>query len=119
MELALLVYAINLLTPIKTACSIVALLSSVVWVIWKILNLAGELTKGPAWYYTTVLVVSFLMLTALPSERTAYLMVGAYATQKVTESPQVQDLSADVLKIITAKVKQYAEEADKNVKSAN
>lgn len=118
MELALLVYAINLLAPAKTLLSTFIFFGGICWIIWKVFSIDTK-TDGPPWYYSTMLVTAILVVVALPTERTAYLMVGAYTAQKVAESPQVQDLSADVLKIITAKVKYYAEEADKIAKPSN
>lgn len=51
----------------------------------------------------------------IPSEKTAYLMVGAYATQKIAEAPKTQELGAEVLKIIELKIKHYSEEAQKEM----
>lgn len=69
----------------------------------------------PPLYKTVVGVtlVSLALALFLPSTKTAYLMIGAYAGQKVIESPEVQELSGDVLKIIKSKVKEYAEEKPK------
>jgi hypothetical protein len=118
MELALLVYLINLLGPVKTMCTATVFFGGIVWCAWKIHSINMK-AGGPSWQLSTTIILAIVLSIALPSERTAYLMVGAYTAQKVAESPQVQELSADVLKIITAKVKYYAEEADKSGKSTN
>ncbi len=50
----------------------------------------------------------------VPTEKTAWLMVGAYAGQKVAENEKVQELSGKVLTIIEKKLDAYIiEKAEK------
>ena len=67
------------------------------------------------------LITSSVVLTFLPSEKTAYLMVGAYATQKIAENDKVQETGGKVLKIINQKLDTYIDdgiaEAEKVAKS--
>jgi len=60
------------------------------------------------------------LLTFLPSEKTAYMMVGAYATQKIAEDEKVQETGSKVLKLINQKLDSYVDEgiteAEKAVK---
>lgn len=57
-----------------------------------------------------VLIPCAVILTFLPTERTAYIMVGAYATQKVAESGVVQETGGKVLTIINQKLDSYIED---------
>ena len=58
---------------------------------------------------------SALFLTFLPSEKTAYMMVGAYAAQKVVENDKVQETGGKVLKLINQKLDDYIDEGTKEV----
>ena len=63
------------------------------------------------------------MAIIIPSQKTAYMMVGAYATQRVAENPKVQDMSGKVLTIIEQKLDGYIEdgikEAEDKIKKAS
>lgn len=116
MELALLVYVISLLPTIGGAFALVAVLGWVptagMWLAW-----GDDLFKTRFWpaMFTVVWLFSVLMAVLIPTEKTAYLMVGAYATQKIAEAPKTKELGADVLKIIESKIKFYAEESAKEL----
>lgn len=116
MELALLVYVISLLTSIGTVFSILAVLGWVpvaaTWFAW-----GDDLFKTRFWpaVFTLLWLFSALIAALIPSEKTAYLMVGAYATQKIAEAPKTQELGAEVLKIIELKIKHYSAEAEKEM----
>ncbi len=124
MELALLVYIISLLKPFSSALLAATIVVGIVTVIWWIMWLVSRDTysriedhlpsKMPRrWTIVTILLALFLAAT--PTEKTAYLMVGAYATQKIAEAPKTQELGADVLKIIESKIKFYAEQSAKEL----
>ena len=53
------------------------------------------------------MVVSVLLLVTIPSERTAYMMVGAYAVQTVASHPSTIETSAKVLKLINIKLDEF------------
>jgi hypothetical protein len=54
-----------------------------------------------------------LILVFVPTEKTAYTMVGAYAAQKVAENDKVQQMSGKVLTIIEQKLDSYIEDGIK------
>ncbi len=117
MELALIVYLISLLGPITSLLVTMALTTGLVslawWFFWTISHDFGGTvhTKWPTrWTIVTVVLAS--ICAVIPTEKTAYLMVGAYATQKIAEAPKTQQLGAEVLKILELKIKHYAEEAE-------
>lgn len=56
-----------------------------------------------------------LVLTLIPSEKTAYTMVGAYAAQKVAENENVQRISGKVLAVIEQKLDTYIQEGVEKV----
>lgn len=65
-------------------------------------------------------IVAAILNIFIPSEKTAYIMVGAYATQKVSENEKVQETGKKVLTLIEQKLDSYIEEginsASKNAK---
>jgi hypothetical protein len=113
MELALLVYAVSLLETLNPLALILSIFGGVLLLVYILTKHLDDL--NPPYFKTVVGVtlVSMALLVFLPSTKTAYLMIGAYAGQKVVESPEVQELSGDILKIIKSKVKEYAEEMPK------
>lgn len=81
----------------------------------------GKWAMGHVKTAMIVFITSSVLLTFLPSEKTAYLMVGAYATQKIAENDKVQETGGKVLKIINQKLDTYIDdgiaEAEKVAKS--
>jgi hypothetical protein len=65
------------------------------------------------WKAFWVAVASAWFLILLPTEKTAYTMVGAYAAQKVAENDKVQQMSGKVLTIIEQKLDAYIDEGIK------
>jgi hypothetical protein len=146
MDLVFLVYAISLLEGFKVLfgmiiCSgFVALVGSTAHIFsWKFesneyswnLNkdgtvkekvLAGRRLGEKVFKYSFIAVfLAGFANILLPSEKTAYMMVGAYATQKVAENQSVQETGKKVLTIIEQKLDSYIDEgvkeAEKKVKS--
>lgn len=50
------------------------------------------------------LAIAAGLLTAIPTERTAYIMVGAYATQTIATHPSTLETRDKVLKLINLKL---------------
>ncbi len=59
--------------------------------------------------FVTAIVMS-IFITIIPSERTAWMMVGAYTGQKIAENEKVQQLSGKVVTIIENKLDDYINE---------
>ena len=141
MDLALLVYAISILGKLSTFCVFIAVVAAIIAFI-AVMYRYAELTvydwdgekvtnrkienqaKVMKTVWTGTAVAAFFVLAniIIPTERTAYTMVGAYAAQKVAENPEVQGMSNKVLTIINQKLDQYVEDgvaaAEKRVKDA-
>lgn len=134
MDLALLVYAISLLSGIGKffvtlliIAGIAALLNGIYWI--DISSYADNYKekvigiKKRVWTAFWVGVCACWALILLPSEKTAYTMVGAYAAQKVAENDKVQQMSGKVLTIIEQKLDSYIEdglkEAEDKVEKAS
>ena len=119
MELVWLVYGISLLPKVGFVAFLMtfvgALLSVICWIGYAS---DEQIHKGFLWFITIVPIIGTLTLVVLPSEKTAYTMVAAYATQKVVERPEAQEAAKDVLTIINSKVKQYALESVKELEKA-
>lgn len=129
MDLALLVYAISLLPKIGSfmVISIIVCAGATgFFFIWYLSE-----TDRKSYYSATendqreangvmcikwikrVIVTGFLLsffLIFIPSEKTAYTMVGAYAAQKVAENDKVQAMSGKVLTIIEQKLDSYIDD---------
>lgn len=137
MDLALLVYGISLLNPfthlfgfaaaILGAVTAFCFVNMIVWATdgeysWN-LDIQGNLLPRIASWRSSVRrlpkwtlpfgILFLLIAIALPSERTAYTMVGAYAAQRVVENPQTQEISSKVLKIINQKLDSFIEDGTK------
>lgn len=126
MSLAILVYLIALLDNISIAIAPILAISLMTLIISSIVYCA---TNGNSYEVLTtleakkwakrafiVLCLSNSIKILLPSEKTAYVMVGAYAAQKIAEDPKVQQLSGKVLTIVEQKLDSYIAEASKTTK---
>lgn len=132
MDLVWLVYGISLLSGfggILTAAVAVAVCAMIFLLIYR----AAECTEED--YYNEqrnkkraekgvwatnhlktafkILLTCTILLTLLPSQKTAYMMVGAYATQKIAENDKVQETGGKVLTIINQKLDEYVDEGIK------
>lgn len=57
-----------------------------------------------------VLFISATIQIFIPSQKTAYTMVGAYAAQKVSQDERVQETGSKVMAIINQKLDKYIDE---------
>jgi hypothetical protein len=64
-----------------------------------------------------VLIPCLIVMTFLPAPKTAYMMVGAYAAQKVAENGKVQETGGKVLELINQKLDGYLEEGMKEAEA--
>lgn len=140
MDLALLVYGLSLLNGVGTLLGItltmlliatgIAGIFTATWKFegdeysWNLNNdgtvkesiMRGRLFGLKIFKFSAIgSVVLAIIMTVLPNERTAYMMVGAYATQKVAENERVQEAGKKVLTLIEQKLDAYIEEGVKNV----
>ena len=132
MELALLVYAISLLPAIDAAAAVMTMLMIATLAIGLIINgdtifnISGKFVKADLplitriyinwlWIAIPLLLLSVMTKVLLPSEKTAYMMVGAYTAQRVAENPKVQEMSGKVIKIIDSKLDDYVNTAEKEI----
>jgi len=135
MDLALLVYAISTLGSLHNVLGVLLFISTLAstgfgisvltimleteeysWNLDRSGNLKPEVAKvrknivhGAKWSLAVASLTS-AMLVFLPSEKTAYLMVGAYATQKIAEDPRVQETGSKVLQVINQKLDEVLEQ---------
>lgn len=116
MELALLVYAISLLEGLRTFLVVAAFAAGMVIIGSGVACLESyhDTTTAKRWFKRSVISLAILgfLSTLIPAERTAYIMVAAYATQKVAESPEVRDTGDKVLTLINGKLDQLILEAN-------
>jgi hypothetical protein len=129
MDLVWLVYGISLLTPIASLFTFIVAIC--VCTIMVLLVYRGAECSQEDWYKPEknekqaekakwcmdrvksalkVLIPCLLVITFLPAPKTAYMMVGAYAAQKVAENGKVQETGGKVLELINQKLDSYIEE---------
>lgn len=121
MDLALLVYAISLLGRIQTALDIVTSVTLAILMISLFLMIRGWMDdedQSPQLLKTSKialgLFVSFGTISIfVPTEKTAYMMTAAYATQQIAEKPETKQITDKVLKIINAKLDSYIDDVSK------
>lgn len=111
MDLALLVYSISLLGSLG-ALSVLLVIATTMSLLISFITYCDHYANKPFWLKginlsLSILIPSIILLVAIPSEKTMYTMVGAYAAQKVAEDPKVQKLSGKVLNILEAKLDGY------------
>lgn len=133
MDLVWLVYGISLLHGfggILLTATIISTIALIFLSIYRALECSQETWHGKlvnehraekaAWAEKhikstfIVFIVSLTLQTFLPSEKTAYMMVGAYATQKIAENEKVQETGSKVLTIINQKLDEYVDEGIKD-----
>ena len=61
----------------------------------------------------TAAVITMLLSIFIPSEKTAYMMVGANVAQRVYDSPETKQVTEKVLKIVNGKLDSYVNEIEK------
>lgn len=122
MELALLVYGISVLSGITVILAITIFLCGLAIVStligfennrWKYKDDDSEYwnkTKTDVWKYVRVIAVLSVLCALIPSKQTSYIMVGAYAAQKVVEAPETKVLSGKVIKVIEKQLDEYIQE---------
>jgi hypothetical protein len=117
MELAFLVWVISTLKGLSVVLGLLSGIFIVVSFCWIMTGMDYGATVR--WKLVTGLfslgVFFGLLNVMIPSQKTAYIMVGAYATQQIAEDPKVQQLGAKTLKLIESKLDEYIDEAEKAV----
>ena len=135
MDLALLVYGINVLGKLGVVLGLATGFGIIVFVISTLVRVFhtkeswdskqdDEIKQGRRdasvtvmKYAGSIVVISILLNVILPNEKTAYTMVAAYAAQKVSENDKVQQMSGKVLTIIEQKLDGYIEDGIKEAES--
>ena len=117
MDLALLVYGITTLNNFKVflgATMGASLLLAFIFGVQLVDSYHTAERRVWLWkwakFWTATFALVGLLQVVLPSQKTAYTMVGAYAAQKVSENEKVQQMSSKVLTIIEQKLDGYIEE---------
>lgn len=116
MELALLVWAISMLHGVSVLLGFVAFFFFVcVFVYFLIKTDYGATPIKYKWpiLYGSIAILLVLINLAIPSQKTAWIMVGAYATQQIAADPKVQQIGSKTLKLIESKLDEYITEAEK------
>lgn len=127
MELAIFVYLASVIGNVGVIFAITGILLVVIAAsVWGIryLSYAEDASRSYSkdsavkprskpFVYSIILGVTLMLLSALlPSQKTMYLMAGAYAGQRV-----VQSYTADkVLKVLNSKLDEYLSETEKEKK---
>ena len=136
MDLALLVYGISILGKMEPVLGITigfTIASLFIALLYRFIALNVESWDGAEtikrkkenriptekWIkrFFGILAVTTIFAVAIPSEKTAYMMVGAYATQKIAENDKVQETGQKVLSIINQKLDSYIEDGLKQVEN--
>ena len=133
MDLALLVYGISVLSKLGVVIGLAIGFGAIVMIISTLVRVFHtretwdsqrdeQIKQGRRDASVTVMkwsgsvvLVAVLLNVLLPSEKTAYTMVGAYAAQKVAENDKVQQMSGKVLTIIEQKLDSYIEDGVKEI----
>lgn len=123
MELALLIYFIGILPTIDKFSALFVVISVVLILFTAFFTaLEGssifEFTKRHTTFmytYLGLIFAAFITAIAIPSEKTMYMMAGAYATQQVYQSEEARQLGSKLVKLIDKKMEQYVGEAEEAI----
>ena len=114
MELALLVYAISVVDHLRD------MIFPALFIAVAIAVCAGIASAERLGVYSWVkgLLIGLALYVVVvgifvPTQKTAWMMVGAYTAQKVVESPALQETSGKVITIINQKLDSFIEETKK------
>lgn len=133
MELAIIVYLIGVLPSIKVLLSATSILCVVVLLIMAIgaktdidvygtdreQGKKGSATLSKLYRKVWIPCVIFPVACLIPSEKTMYTMIAAYAGQRIAETPEAKQIAndgVDVLKELLAKAKKELAEENKSTK---
>ena len=114
MELVWLVYGIGLLGDIIGLIGGLIIVCGIIAFFYFVSGYEPNFVKAKPWLITALILCIFMAV--LPSEKTAYTMVGAYAAQRLAQSPEVQQMSGKVLTIIEQQMDKYIAEGAKVAK---
>lgn len=122
MELALLVYSVSLLDGILTFLTFASIVVALGLVASGIgcLEGYGDTEKPKLWFKRSLIALFIIVFvsTFIPNERTAYMMVAAYATQRIAETPEAKETGDKVLTLINGKLDQLILEANEPKKKS-
>lgn len=120
MSLALLVYGIAVMSNVIGLLIAIQVLSVIVifasFVSYDVGNSGRPLPdrdkrwadlKKQVTRWITVIISCACVIAVIPSEKTAYIMVAAYATQQIAESPATAEISGKVITIINQQLDSY------------
>lgn len=115
MELAFVVYLISILENIAgLLLFITAMCGLLAFFIGFFQILEGEIENKKTLVFLIILTVFFGSLRAMmPSQKQAYIILGAYTTQKVYESDEAKQIGNKILKIVNDKLDGMAEDKEK------
>lgn len=106
MELALFIYIAETIGKVGGAMLAFASMSVVVAIVSQLIYRSDDCEEAKKWskISTIFALVFYTAWTILPTEKTLYVMAGAYTAQKIAENPKAQQISDKVFKIIDQKL---------------
>jgi Na+/melibiose symporter-like transporter len=63
-----------------------------------------------------VIIVTAFLMVFLPAKKTMYLMVGAYAVERVVETPEAKEFGSKLLKAVNSKLDEIIEKEESKSK---
>jgi len=113
MTLALLVYLAGVLHGVQ----FVFVLCGIALAVISLMGVFDNCKKSAVKYGTAAAIV-FLIAALIPSEKTMYVMAGAYATQQIAENPNVQRIGGKIVTVIDKKLDEIIDEGVSKVKES-
>lgn len=113
MELALIVWAISILGSVTTFLfflGIGLLIAALIQTAVAIENHAKEFPKKSIIGYCVAGILSFFIMSILPTEKQGYTIAAAYAGQQIAENKRVQDIGGKVVTLLEKKLDEAIKE---------
>ena len=111
-----IIYGIDVLSNLSLLAFVIFLVSAIV--LFIMLMICGdnnwrydEQNKLFKKAFITILSVA-LLLVFIPDKKTMYLMVGAYATEKIVETPEAKEFGSKLLNVVNHKLDKMLEDEE-------
>jgi hypothetical protein len=112
-----IIYGIDVLSNLACLACLILIISGIASFICLMMLAeydAGEKETNRLKKALAIALSAALLLVFIPDKKTMYLMVGAYATEKIVETPEAKEFGSKLLNVVNHKLdKMLEDEKDK------
>jgi hypothetical protein len=111
-----IIYGIDVLSNLGCLAFIILVVASIASFVFTLAYAEYDGGEEEATKIKKALAVALsaaFLLVFIPDKKTMYLMVGAYATEKIVETPEAKEFGSKLLNAVNHKLDKILEEEDK------